>query len=354
MYRILLILFLSISLQFSSQINTQLLSNSSWTRVKFSMLDGSRDLSQIPSQFLIWKIKGNNLCSFTDALILDKKSCMDFKLEKELMKTSDLAAYQIEKLTSDSLVIIQKVAGIDSPDKIRKMWFIKSSIVLNNLVKEKKKDSVIIASKNFTPALKRNIISEIFDNYSQKDFSHDFHLKGSILIFPKKQKIEVETENTEQTKASQKGIAFFKTTLEKNYHIWDLTGFENFEKIIIPYDITSKNGNSGNDINTIDILFFNVSNDTEGFPVSIKNKKLSLDNFDKGVDASNSNKFDKAIQFFNEAHEYDNTNTDALYNIVSISLTQNKIDIACKALKRLKDLEQTEGMKLFKEKCLEK
>ncbi|MBB6333351.1 tetratricopeptide (TPR) repeat protein [Chryseobacterium sediminis] len=276
---------------------------------------------------------------------------MDFKLEKELMKTSDLVAYQIEKLTSDSLIVIQKVTGIDSPDKIRKMWFIKSSIILNNFVKEKKNDSVIIASENFTPALKRNIISEIFDNYSQKDFSHDFNLKGNILIFPKKQKIEVETENKDQTKANQKGIAFFKTTLEKNYHLWDLTGFEKFEKIIIPYNINSRSGNLGNEVNTISIVFHDYSDDTKGFPVSIKNKKLSLENFDKGVDASNSNKFEKAIQFFNEAHEYDNTNTDALYNIVSISIAQNKTDVACTALKKLKDLDQKEGIKLYNEKC---
>ncbi|MDR6373080.1 hypothetical protein J2795_004269 [Chryseobacterium bernardetii] len=353
MYKFFLILFLSVSLQLSSQINTQLLANSSWTRVKFSMLDGSRDLSQRSSQVLVWKIKGNNLCLFTDALILDKASCMDFKLEKELMKTSDLAGYQIEKLTADSLVVIQRIVGIDSPDKIKKTWFIKSSIVLNNFVREKKNDSIIIASKNFTPSLKRNIISEILENYSQKDFFYNFSSKGNILIFPKKQKVEVETEYKDETKANQKGIAFFKTTIEKNYHLWDLTGFESFEKIIIPYEMSIKNGNRSG-LSTMGIRFYGFSNDAKEFPVFTKNKFASTDNFNKGMDALNKQKFDNAIYFFNEAYDNDNTNTDALYNIVSISLAQNKSDIACTALKKLNDLEQTEGAKLYNEKCAEK
>ncbi|MGL6126126.1 hypothetical protein, partial [Chryseobacterium artocarpi] len=88
--------------------------------------------------------------------------------------------------------------------------------------------------------------------------------------------------------------------------------------------------------------------------INIKNRLVSIENYKKGLEAISNQKFDKAIEFFIKAHEYDNTNTDGLYNAQSILLAQNNVSDACIVLKRLKDLEQTEGTKLYNEKCSEK
>lgn len=351
-----LILFLSISLQFSSQINTQLLSNSSWVRVKFSMLDGSRDLSQVKSRVLLWNISQNTICEYSNPIFRDMKSCVDFKLDKRVMKTSKEAGYQIEKLTSDSLIVTQRVDGVNVPDKIRKIWFVNKSVYVNGFLNKMKNDSVLIAIKDFTPSLTKNIISNISDIYAQKEYSHDFSLEGNILIFPKKQTLKIEITKGEELEKDQKSINLFKSTLEKNYNLWDLSGFEKFEKIIIPYKYSSKVNKGHAEISSMGITFFgkNYVDFLKEFIVQVKDKKLSVQYFGKGVEAINNKKFDKAIQFFNEAHEYDNTNTDALYNVVAISLNQNDKDISCSALKKLKDLEQAEGTKLFNENCLEK
>lgn len=353
MYKLFLLLFLSISLNLSSQINTELLSNSSWTRVKFSMLDGSRDLNQRKLGVLLWKITGNTLCVYSDPIFMEMKSCVDFNLEKRIMRTSKEAGYQIEKLTADSLVVTQRVDGEEAPDKIRKMWFVNNSLRISNFLKQYKNDTVITATREFTPSLKRNLVSEIADIYAKKEYSHDFTLNGNILIFPKKKIIRVEVDKEEGVKMNQVSVNLFKGTFEKNFYLWDLSGFENFEKVIIPYKYSSKVTNGIGEISRMGITFFNRNyiDFLPEFIVYVKDKKKSLQNFSKAVQAMNANKLDKAIEFFNETHEYDNTNTDALYNIVSIATAQNKTDVACTALKRLKDLEQTEGTKLYNEKC---
>lgn len=315
------------------------------------MLDGSTDLSQHSNRYLVWKISGNKLCEFIDPWFVDRKTCVNFKVENNLVKISDKSAYQIETLTYDSLVVVEKIDGITFSDKIRKMSFVKTSTLMKDFADKETSDSIVITSRNVTPTLTKDIISEMQSVYLQKRYTHDFIAVGEIRVFPKKQNIEVVTDNQKQNKNNQISIDLFIATLEKSYRMWDLTGFEKFEKIIIPYVFKSKA-----DGDYCNIAFFNKIPDkkTGEIVINVKDRSASAENFRKGMEATDKQKFDKAIEFFNKSHDYDNTNTDALYNIVSISLAQNNISSACLALKKLKDLEQTEGIKLFNEKCSEK
>ncbi|MGH1520637.1 tetratricopeptide repeat protein [Chryseobacterium sp. JK1] len=316
------------------------------------MLDGSRDLAENDSNILLWKINGNTLCEYTHPIFFDWKSCVDFKLDKRLMKTSGETGYQIEKLTQDSLIVTQRVKGEDTPDKIRKIWFVNRSIFINDFLNKNRSDS-LIATKDFTPSLKINITSGLTDTYVRTEYSHDLNFKGNVVIFPKKHLVKIEIDKEEEFEKDQKSIDLFKSTFEKSYSLWELTGFEKYEKIIIPYSYSSTLKKGAGDLNSKGISFFNNNyvNFVQKFIVYVKDKKRSIQSFGKAVQAINNNKFDKAIEFFNEAHEYDNTNTDALYNVVGLSLAQNNTKAACVALKRLTDLEQAEGIKLFKEKC---
>ncbi|WP_312304787.1 hypothetical protein [Chryseobacterium sp.] len=326
------------------------MSNTSWTKVDSKMLDGSRDLSGDSYRFLVWKINGSKMCEHIDPWAVERTKCVDLKFEKNLIRISDQSAYQVEKLTSDSLIVIQKTDGITFPDKIRKMWFVKTSTLVKDFTDKATGDSVVITSREVSPTLKKEFVTEMMDAYLQKKYTHDFDVEGEIRIFPKKQEIEVKMENKKWIKNNQTSIDLFKTTLQKNYKIWDITGFENFDKIIIPYRFKSKmEGSYGN------MVFYNriPRKEYKGIIININDKRASAENFQKGVEATNKQKYDNAIYFFNKAHEEDNTNTESLYNVVSISLALNNVNVACIALKKLKDLEQTQGTQLFKEKCTE-
>lgn len=351
MYRSLLILFLFLFCHINAQVNTQFLPNSSWTKVKSKMLDGSRDLSQGPSEYLVWKFNDKKICEYFDPWVIERKKCADFDVDKSLINRSDKLTYQIEKLTFDSLVVIQKTQGEALPDKIKKIWFVKTSVLMKDFTNKATGDSIVVTSRKVVPTLTKDIVSEMIETYLQKKYIHDFIVDGEIRIFPKKQSIEVITDPKEENKKNQISIDLFKATLEKNYKMWNLTGFENFEKIIIPYSFKSKIDNGVGKI-----VFYNKDSNKENerAVINIKNRFVSIENYKKGLEAISNQKFDKAIEFFIKAHEYDNTNTDSLYNAQSILLAQNNISDACIVLKRLKDLEQTEGVKLYNEKCSEK
>lgn len=348
MYKFFLIVFLSISLQLSSQINTQLLSNTSWTKVESKMLDGSRDLSGGSYRFLVWKINGSKVCEYIDPWAVERTKCVDVKFEKNLMRFSSLSDYQIEKLTSDSLIVVQKTVGVTFPDKIKKMWFVKTSAVVKDFTDKATGDSIVITSREVSPTLKKEFITEMMESYSKKNYTHDFTVEGEITIFPKKQRVEVGVGNKKYLKNNQTSVDLFQSTLQKDYKIWDITGFEKFEKIIIPYHFISKIEEGSGSLG-----FYNriPRKEDKGIIIDIKDKRTSLEDFNKGVEATNKQKYDNAIYFFNKAHEEDNTNIESLYNVVSISLALNNVNVACTALKRLKDLEQTQGTKLYKEKC---
>ncbi|WP_343610393.1 hypothetical protein [Chryseobacterium oranimense] len=347
MYKYISLLFIFILIKMNAQINKQLIDN--WTRVKSSMLDGSRDLSENDQRILTWKITDNKLCEYMHPIFEDMKTCMDIKIEGQSIKASALAFYEIEKLTSDSLVVISRINGETSADKIKKIWFVRTSKFRNEYLSKIKSDSTITASRYFTPTLKKNIFPDIFDRYP-----NDFLISGNIIIYPKKHAVNIQHENTNQSKKSLESIEFLKSTLEKSYHLWNLEGFENFDQVSIPFNIENKTKYMGSFQGaTMSFSFFRSElKSSNKIPVKIENKLLSNETFLKGIKAVDDKKLDKAIELFNKAFELNNTNTDALYNIVSISLSKNDVTTACTALKKLKDFEQTEGTKIFNEKCL--
>ncbi|KFF25325.1 tetratricopeptide repeat protein [Chryseobacterium vrystaatense] len=328
--------------QTSAQIN-KLQLNDNWTRVKFSMLDGSRDLSQSPRKILRWQISDSKLCEYKNIIFEDQKECNDIKIENKSIRTSEHAFYEIEKLTIDSLVVILRVNGVTNSDKINKIWFVRTSKLYDEYFSKIKNDSIIEANRSFTPTLKKNIFYDITG-------SSKFNIKGNIVIYPKKQKIDFQQEIKEGSQNNAKGIELLKTTIEKSFHLWNITAFKNFDQVLIPYSITRYTSSEGS---SLGVDFFKDDNKSNNniIPVKIENRTLSDQTYSKGIGALNEQKLDKAINLFNKAFDLDNTNVDALYNIASISLNKNDIPTACTALKKLKDLEQTEGTKIFNERC---
>ncbi|SHE80448.1 hypothetical protein SAMN02787100_0875 [Chryseobacterium sp. OV279] len=338
----------------NAQINKQQLIDN-WALVKSSMLDGSRDLSSYSGRASIWKLSDHKICEYVDPIFEERKTCYDIKIENKNIRISPKTFYEIEKLSTDTLVIIERIDGITGNDKIKKKWLVRTSKLQNEYLSTLKNDSIVEASYYFTPSLKKNIFSDFLER-SMTDNGRNLSLSGNIIIYPKKQKINFQSESTDQSKKNLENIEFLKSIVEKSYPSWNLAGFEKYDQIIIPYHIETKIGDDSSQASSMKFSFFkNDRKDLDKYPnraiVKIKDKMLAAEAYNKAMEALDKKKLDKAIELFNKAFDLNNTNVDALYNAASISLDKKDMPTACTALKKLKDFEQVEGTKLFNELC---
>jgi tetratricopeptide (TPR) repeat protein len=234
------------------------------------------------------------------------------------------------------------------------MWFIKSSVAKSGYVLKTKNDSIVVATHYFTPTINKNFAMEITSKFMDMEYYPNFEIKGNIIISPKKKKVDLLMEdNDDNIKKNTKYIEVVKSIIENSFPFWGLTDFKNFEKVYIPYYMKFKS-NKGGERHGITFSYFNDSLKNINHPgkeIIRQDSQLSNQNFDKGLEAFEKQKYDQAVEFFNKAHELDNTNIDSLYNIVAIYSSKNDLKNACIALKKLKDLEQTDGIKMFNEKC---
>jgi len=273
------------------------------------------------------------------------------------MRTSLESAYEITKITSDTLIVVHRIKGINEDDKIEKLWFVKSSIIRNNYINKHKNDSILIANEHFTPTLNKNFIVEIHKSFLKKNNYPNFNLIGNIIFFPKKEKLELEINNADDKNVieNNKAIDYIKTTIEKTYNNWNLNDFKKFNKIYIPFIIKSESYKfkGGSHKGSPIFYFINNIDDVEKiYGIKMEDLRSSGENFRNGIIAYQDKKYEKAIDFFMKSYEIDNRKIDALYNIAAIySLLKDKINM-CECLKKLKDLEQTEGTKQYNENCL--
>lgn len=349
-----LLFFIFFQIKFQAQNNFQnILGN--WTNVKIRTIDGSKDLSEkySISKFYSWQINSSKICMRTESVYKKQNNCFEYTLDNDIIRTSPTAGYKIEKIDNDSLIISEKIDGITQKDIVKKLWFVKSSKILRNEIEKNFSDSILIAYPFFTPQLKEDFIPEVAKNFINKGSFPSLLFKGNIIIYPKQQKIEFKSDDISINE--NKNFLFIKNVAENSFKNWDLSDFQNFNKVYIPFIFQSKmeKVKSGGTFKSVNIYFFmdDFENISKMYGPKMEDLELAQKNFTKAVSYLKSNKFDKAIDLFNKGFELNPTKVDALYNIVSIYSKLKDTDNMCLTLKRLKELEQTDGTKLYNEYC---
>lgn len=358
MHKYFSIIFLLLTSVVNSQINSHYLTGA-WVNVKNRMIDGSKNISESfsSSKFYLLQISNKKLCMDSDPVNSYEESCIDYKLENNFIRTSLEYGYEITKLTADTLIVVERIKGITENDKLKKLWFVNSAIIKNNYISKYKNDSILIANEHFTPTLNKNLITEIHKNFLKKNNYPNFNLIGNIIFFPKNRKLEIEISNTDDKNVIEnaKGIDYIKTTIEKTYNNWNLTDFESFNKVYIPFVIKSESyKHKGGGYKGSPIFYYidNIDDVEKIYGIKMEDLRSSGENFQNGIIAYQNKKYEKAIDFFMKSYEIDNRKIDALYNVASIySLINDKTNM-CQCLKKLKDLEQTEGTKQYNKNCL--
>ncbi|MDF0720957.1 tetratricopeptide repeat protein [Kaistella sp. PBT33-4] len=356
-YYLFILLALSSNFLFSQTIPSFL--TNEWIKVKVQMLDGSKDVSETysSSKFYRLSFSEKEMCMDYQPINSNGKTCSKYNLESNFIRTSPESGYEIVKLSSDSLIIIERINGVNENDKIRKLWFKKSSLIKKEYSKKFDNDSIIIASENFTPTINKNLILDIAENFRKKNRYPKFNLIGNIVFFPKSESLTIEVLNEKDKSVidNQENIDFIKSIFQNSYKYWNLNGFEKFKKISIPFIINSDSYGIDESYTYKGTPIFYFMNDTKDiekyYGIKMQDLRDSEASFRRGISLFENEKYDKAIEHFLKSYEVDNRKIDALYNIVSLYNLKSDQKNMCLYLKKLKDLEQTLATNLYNEKC---
>lgn len=356
-----ILLFIGLTWQTSAQINLDALYGD-WTLMEVKMADGSKELSGLHRRDFNtqkrWLIKKNEYSEIINPILNRPYIHYKFELEGNNMIFNSDFFYEIVRLSYDELSIIVRMSLKKDLDKSKQLWFKRSSLISAEKALINKDSTEIIANKFYTPKLKK--VYKRFNSgrflTNKNDYIRDwgnYYFNCKINIFPSQKKILVEVLNLEDSKDKNNSKYFkeHKKEIESNFDFWDLSSFEQYEKITIPLVIESIN--NGRDAESNYVFFTNniyqVINSQK--PV-LYDKKNYQHNFDLAYNYFQKNEFSNAIKYFRAAYEAYPLEVDPLYNIVNIYFHLNEINAACETLKTLVDLEQTEGIKLYNAHCL--
>ena len=341
-------------LTFAQDLQSQL--NGSWVRIKNRMLDGSKVLSEPFESAQFFKITFTpNEAEINFSPVLKRNYTKSpFKLEKNIIRFTPDYAYEIQKISTDSLILVQRNGTDTTDDKIQKWTFVKENVLFKTYQQQKSKDSVLIAEPNFTPTLRENFIININKELFKRNLADNFMYVGNLVIDPKKNTIVYEISNPINEKYA-KQTEIIKENIASSINQWNLQEFRNFDKIYIPCIIRGqyKSLGEGTTVRGVDNIYF--TNNADDFKIayglSPDIKRASADNFKKGIQAFEKKQFDKATEYFTKSYDLNNGNVDALYNIAAIYIETKDTKNLCQTLLKLKDLEQTEGKRLFEGYC---
>ncbi|MFD1603173.1 hypothetical protein ACFSJW_06265 [Flavobacterium artemisiae] len=293
-----------------------------------------------------------NKFTWVNALdVIDDKKVADafgfnYNLVNNEIQTSQYSAYIIEKTTKDSLTLSQKLS--DTPDeKLTRLYLLREEIVIANFKEKFKDKSNIVASTKFTPKTKKTFLKLLGEDFKKNGTYNNLRFNGKLFIYPKEKKVETTilyaTNNDSQIKK-------IKKFLDESFEDWDLTGFENFDSIELPfiYEVKKKELIRGNDIRFFvnDVSIFDHLGGT-----TIDNKQKSLNYFKKAVESFQQKKFLKAAELFGKSFEINPENLDALYNKAACFSEIGDKENACKTWKQISDFGQVSGKELYLNNC---
>jgi tetratricopeptide (TPR) repeat protein len=321
--------------------------NGDWILYKSEMKDGSKILPITKSDSTYFEISiTNTKLSFnTHPIYKISEDWINYSLKENTIITSVESGFQIEKKAIDTLIICEKINGL-SDDKLIRYYLVNEKALFLKELEKRKEEKNIIATKLFTPKLNQKIENEMYK--ALKNDMSKINLIGSLTIFPSKKLVTSQISYSNTKKSSL--IEIITNVINNSYNNWDLTNFEKFESIKIPFVFISET------IEQCKIIFIiylnnNISIFDSSYEKKLENTKKSNKLFQKGINAYSEKKYIKAAEYFSESYKMNPENLDALYNKAAAYHEAGDIENACKTWKELVDLGQTNGIELYKNNC---
>lgn len=318
-----------------------------WIKYKVEMKDGSDLFDQFveDSTYSEYRINQNRLCINSSPIHRTNESCLDFKLNNNLMRTSQYGGFNIEKIANDSLILCEKIEGV-SDDKLKRLYFSRQEVVLAKFKEENKNKKDIVASKLFTP--KTNGTIELDLNKAFKNNYSNFELVGNLKIYPQQKRVKTAIIFSTQNDSSR--IRIVKKVVDQSFDKWNLKDFQDYESIEIPFvlqsEITKRYWG-------ISVIFF--TKDLSEFERLSGGNMDDLRNssvcFNKALVAYQEKRYIESIALFTESYKFNPKNIDALYNKAAVYFESGDKENACKVWLEISILGQSNAKELYLENC---
>lgn len=319
----------------------------SWIKVHTNMKDGSSLIPIYPDyiKFIEFTFYRNTFSTNYYPVTKFKEESNSYQINDSTIFISNNLSYQIEKLTKDSLVIVEKMNWLED-DKLRRFYLKRKEVLSEEESNKFQNTSQIKANPYYTPIYNGNLNFTLNKSLNRKHRNQK--LQGILQIFPTKRKIEVNITYRSTEDYKQENI--IKSVLENSFKKWDLSGFEHYSSISIEFAIIVEKTKTFRGL-TIELLSDSFTQLLGLYGLSYEQLFDGNKYFKKGIESYQSENYTLAIKHFSKSYELNHTKVDALYNRAACYIQLNQLDKACDDWKTLSELGQKTGEKLYLQNC---
>lgn len=224
-----LVLFLTTIAVFSQSNYYKIQGN--WVSVK----NLSKNNNVIIDDFYIkFTFKGSNLYVNSQPTYANNNNPILFAIEGNLIKTSkiDDSGYIIEKVTKDTLILSN---SFEDYKAMRFLMINEKTLITENLKKQEGND-VLMVDKYTTPVQKKDILF-LVNNFFRGTIEDNFEISGVFKINLVANNVETILTSSE---VPAKRLKKLKEILDKTFDYWDLSLFDKFKSVEIPFTIRGK------------------------------------------------------------------------------------------------------------------
>ena len=318
-----------------------------WVNTKTEMKDGSKLIPYFENYhgYLEFSFKSGY---YTNTIYPSQKSRIttySYQLKNDQLIVSDNFKFEIEKVSRDSLLLVENINDLPD-DKLKRFLLIRKSVLKDSVVSKLNKGNTFVASPYLTPKFNGSLSKYLNDAYKKRQ--ENIQVNGILSIGINSKSVELNSVSS--SNYDSKIDKLIRKRLKNSFKKWDLSDFKKFDYVDIEFIVLVEKTKT---YRGTKVKLFTQSPDRlkedYGKPMQVMNESSNF--FNKGLRAFDRNDFSSAINFFSQSYDIDHTFIDALYNRATSYYSNNQLNMACIDWKRLKELGQKNGERYYLENC---
>lgn len=350
MRKIVLFFVAFVALQSKAQVINESNLIGEWVEVRSEMRDGSP--VNIPYKSKDYKLSfsflnKNSVVIKPLSIYHEKVKDVFYSIRDFPMLATPNMTYQVEELTGTTMILTETSSEVEANSL--KRYFLVRSEALYHTKKEENRDSVLVATRDFTPMIKQYTDKSYL---LKKSIKLPYRTKGLYVIDLESEEsfVFLDSLDLKKKKHIEKEMELLTEVFAVPFMDWNLDGFEEYSKIEIPFVLDNREVDGRFEMQIVHFTE-DVSIFDSYYGPSLKEKEKAYMLYQKGIEAFHSQKFKEAIKLFTDSFAIDTENLDALYNKAVVYFHTEDFNNACQIWRELKNLGQIRAEKLLEKHC---